>query len=171
MARSLAPGLLLVFLLLSFNLNLHTTRCNLFYLWTSTYTHRVFICTGFGLSTFTADTTGPARFPFAISKWLHLFLRTTKFSRKSNVTTLQRHFGQQDDCNLPIHQLPAQCRCFIHLLPAFHLPVPLPESLFLHPATHKLPNFPCRQLTLFILNHNTFCRGTLLDQRQLLYSK
>ena len=45
MARFLAPGLSLILHLLPFNLNLHLSCCDLFYLWTSTYTHRVFVFT------------------------------------------------------------------------------------------------------------------------------
>ena len=45
MARFLAPGLSPIFYLLPFNLNHILTCCNLFYLRTSTYTHRVFVFT------------------------------------------------------------------------------------------------------------------------------
>ena len=171
MARFLAPGLSLILYLLPFNLNLHLSCCDLFYLWTSTYTHRVFVFTGFGLNTFTADTTGTARYPFAISKWHHLFSAITKFDSESSVTILQLHSEKQDDCNLAIRQPPEQSRCLIHPLPAFHLPAPLPELLLLETTAHKFLKFLCQQSTNFIPNRNTFCHGIPPEQRRQLYSK
>ena len=129
MTRFLTPGLSLVLYLLSFNLNHTLTCCNLFYLRTSTYTHRVFVFTGFGLNTFTADTTGTARFPVAISKWQLLFSLTAKCRKENNATILLLLFGQQKDYNSPIHLLLAQCQRYTRLLQAFHLPAPLPEFL------------------------------------------
>ena len=170
MARFLASGLSLVFVLLPFNLSHPTTCCNLFYLWTSTTTDLVFVSTGFGLSTFTTDTTGTARFSLAISEWQLLFSQMARFKSKRIVTTLRPLSGRKNGFVSPLHQILARFQRHFHHPLAFHLPVPLPK-IFQRLATINFPVTPSRHLILSTLNHNIYCRGKHLEQRQLPSTK
>ena len=102
MARPLALGLFTCFYSsLPLKTNDHSYALTSVFLWTSTHAYLVFVSTGFGLNTFTADITEPARFSLAIIRWQLLFLLTAKFKMSVVVFTLRRLSEHRNDLDSP----------------------------------------------------------------------
>ena len=169
MARPLGLGLFLFYLSSAINTKASDYLSYSVYLWSFTTPLTVFVVTGFGLSTLTADTTESARFSLTNFKCLLLFSQTAARRPRKLNTTPRFPSERRGDFFSPARQLSTCKNPRIH----HHLAFPHPGLLlqFLQQFLPAQIQIIIRLLaTQIFLNHNLLCRGQYQAQVTTLLS-